>query len=603
VPAPEDEMPSAPRAPRAIPPDVWAVAALTLLAVALRFPTLASQSYWADEALTSWEVHQHFGSMLTAVAHNETTPPLYFILAWAWVHVLGPGEAALRSLSAVAGVAVVPIGYLCGRELVSRRAGVIAAAFAALSPFLIWYSQEARSYMLLIALSGASFLFFIRSRRDPAGGNVAGWGVFSALALATHFFAGFLIAPEALWLLWRARNRAVAITAAALVVVQVSLLPLAMTDTAHGVGWIHKEKRVTRIAQVASEFSVSTVYRHVTTPQALWGAAIVVGVAVVLLLVAGGSRERRGALAAATIAALVIGAPLLLGIERRADDFFIARNVSAAWIPIAVALGAACSAPRWRDGGMIVATALLVMFAVGTFEIETNPVFQRADWRSVGHAIGAAVGTRAILVDGGQEALALQVYTKGVSWAQPPDTRKLVFDEVAVVGSISRAPLRKPKHARAAALPRTVPNGAIFLGRRWVHNFEVAWYALPHPWRVDTLWLAAAAGRFFKRVPGNLLVLVQHGRPGVVPIPVELAPAGLAPFALGPSPYPHALRRHRRHPTTGRAGPPHGGPGRGIATDRKLTRGAIISRQCWMEVARMDVAVRRYACLRARSRH
>jgi hypothetical protein len=201
---------------RRIPPDVWAVGALTLLAAVIRFATIASQSYWADEALTVYEVHLRFSAMLTTVANTETTPPLYFIIAWAWAHVLGTGEAALRSLSALAGIAVVPIAYLGGRDLVSRRAGVIAAAFAAFNPFLIWYSQEARAYMLLMTLTAASFLWFIRAEREPSRRNIVWWAVFSALALATHFFAGFLVAPEVLWLLWRARSRDAIIAAGAL---------------------------------------------------------------------------------------------------------------------------------------------------------------------------------------------------------------------------------------------------------------------------------------------------------------------------------------------------------------------------------------------------
>ena len=155
-----------------------------------------------DEALTAYETHSSFGGMLGTVAHVETTPPLYFVLIWAWAHVFGSGEVGLRSLSTLAGIALVPIAFVSARELFSRRAGVLAAAFVAVNPFLVWYSQEARSYMLLAALSGASFLWFNRARENPTGRTLAWWTACSSLAVMTHFFAGFLVAPEALWLLW-----------------------------------------------------------------------------------------------------------------------------------------------------------------------------------------------------------------------------------------------------------------------------------------------------------------------------------------------------------------------------------------------------------------
>jgi len=519
----------------AIPAHVWILGGLTLLAAVLRFATIAGQSYWADEALTVHEVRLPFGSMLSAVAHNETTPPLYFILAWVWAHVLGTGEAALRSLSALAGVAAVPITYLCARELVSRRAGLIAAALAAVNPYLIWYSQEARSYMLLIALTGASFLWFIRAEREPSRRNVAWWAVFSALALATHFFAGFLVAPEALWLLWRARSRLVLLAAGALAAVQLALVPLVLDDTGHGVGWIHAIPLLTRISQVPTEFAVMTVYRHVSIAEGLWGGAIAIAAVALLLAVTGGRAERRGAGLAASIAGFVLAVPLLLALVRPADDFYLVRNLSPAWIPICVAVAAACAAPRRRDVGAAAATVLLLMFALATIEIDRNPVFQRADWRGVARVLGKTSEPRAILVAGGPEAFPLKIFVPGVKWIQPPMTRRVLVDEIDVVGSISHAPLRGPGHHRGPALPVRAPKGAILLGKQWVRNFDVARYELIRPWLMDTKQISARAGRFFHhRAPTQLLVLVGGGvpRPGAAPV----APGGVG---LG--------RHHRSH--------------------------------------------------------
>ncbi len=100
-------------APRAggIPVEVWEYsAAIVLAGAALRFATIASQSYWYDEATTVRELHMSFGGLLHAVAHRESTPPLYYVLAWVWAKAFGTGEAGLRSLSALAGVGTIPVG-------------------------------------------------------------------------------------------------------------------------------------------------------------------------------------------------------------------------------------------------------------------------------------------------------------------------------------------------------------------------------------------------------------------------------------------------------------------------------------------------------------
>ncbi len=78
----------------------------------------------------------------------------------------GTGEVGLRSLSALAGVATVPVAYLLGLELRGRRAGIAAAAFVAVNPMLLWYSQEARGYALFSLLTAVAALYFVRALKD-----------------------------------------------------------------------------------------------------------------------------------------------------------------------------------------------------------------------------------------------------------------------------------------------------------------------------------------------------------------------------------------------------------------------------------------------------
>src|ERR1700733_446851 len=284
--------------------EAWLLAGVVGIGAWLRFATLASQSYWFDEAQAAHELHLSFGSMVSSMILHETNPPLYFVTGWLWARVFGTGEVGLRSLSALIGTAVIPIAYMCGRELVSRRAGLVAAALAAVSPFLIWYSQEAREYMLLTALSGASLLYFARAWRDPSTRNIALWGVFSGLALLTHFFAGFLVAPEALWLLYVIRNRAIAIAAGIMAAIECALVPLLVTHaTASLLGFITATPLGTRIQQVPVAFGLGTLYQGPLVSYGLLAAAVLAGILIVLLLVGADARELRGAPGGARAAA------------------------------------------------------------------------------------------------------------------------------------------------------------------------------------------------------------------------------------------------------------------------------------------------------------
>ena len=142
----------------------WIVAGLTVLAAALRFATLGVQTYHHDEIVTASRVLRGgFWHAMDAVGFSESAPPLYYALAWLWTQLTGTGEFGLRSLSALAGVATVPVAYLLGAELRGQRAGIVAAALVAVNPMLLWYSQEARGYALLRLLTALAALYFVRA--------------------------------------------------------------------------------------------------------------------------------------------------------------------------------------------------------------------------------------------------------------------------------------------------------------------------------------------------------------------------------------------------------------------------------------------------------
>ncbi len=511
-------------AARSVPIELWALAALVVLAAAIRIVTIDTQSLWADEALTAYEARLPFGAMLNTVAHVETTPPLYFLLIWVWGHVLGTGEIALRSISTLAGIALVPIGYLAARELVSRRAGLIAAALVAVNPFLIWYSQEARAYMLLAALVGVSFVRFIRARREPSTRNLAWWAFLSSLALMTHFFAGFAVAPEALWLLWVSRTRIVAAAVALVAVVQVAMLPFAFLDTAHGVGWIAAIPRLHRISDTAAEWGVSILYRRATILEGLVGAAVLLAVLLLLLSFGGDSRTRQAAKLGAVVAGTVLLVPLALGFA--GQDYFLSRNLIPAFIPLVTIVAGACAAPRTRGGrvlGTALAAGLIAMFSLAAVLVQSKPYLERPNWRSVAHALGPASVPRAVLAADGTTADPLKIYLPHVTWVQSRTHRYLV-GEIDVVGATKRLEVvsGRPRTAvpgRARSIrgpmgrpvPRSVaPAGVRLLHRFRVKNWIVARFVLSYPEMITIDRLDALASGFFRHTPRALLTFIQQ---------------------------------------------------------------------------------------------
>ncbi len=460
----------------------------------LRFATLGAQSYWFDEAQAAHELHLSLGAMLSSMVAVETAPPLYFVLGWTWVHLFGAGEVALRSLSALAGTALIPIAYLCGRELVSRRAGLLTAAFVALSPFMIWYSQEAREYMLVAAFCGASLLFFARSGRDRSGRNIAWWGLFSILALLTHYFAGFLVAPEALWLLYVARNRVSVIAVAAVGLVQLSLIPLVVGHaTSSLLGFITGTHLSTRIQGVPVAFALGTPFETSLLSYGLIGATVLAAAVIVLLIVGGEADELRGVAMAAALAAVVLLVPLALAVT--GTDYYIERALMPAWLPLSIVVAGACTTRRLRVPGGVLASILLAVFAYGVVRIDTKARYQRPDWRGVAQALGPATSRRAIVVYDGLATDPLMVYLHGVPWTPPPGP--VGAREVDVVGY------------RWQTIPAALPPGVRLTVSRRVDGHVVARFSLTDGARLTTGQIADRAPTLLGPAPSGSAVLVQ----------------------------------------------------------------------------------------------
>ncbi|MBF0594290.1 MAG: glycosyltransferase family 39 protein [Candidatus Omnitrophica bacterium] len=143
------------------------VAAVLLLVVVLgaglRFWGLDVQSLWNDE-LGSWSFSHisSLRSLVYTVAHWDVHPPGYYLLLH-YVLKFDSSDMTLRFPSAVCGVLSIGIIFLIGRRLYSWREGLAASVLLAFLKCPIYYSQEARSYsmLLLFSLLTAYFLLLV----------------------------------------------------------------------------------------------------------------------------------------------------------------------------------------------------------------------------------------------------------------------------------------------------------------------------------------------------------------------------------------------------------------------------------------------------------
>ncbi len=381
---------------RALNAELLAVAGVTLLALALRLPHVG-ESLVGDEMYAYAEVHgRSLGGVIDAVRQGgENSPPLFFVLAWLSMK-LGDPTVTIRLPSLVLGTATVPLIYLVGRRAVGGRAGVVAAALLALSPFAIFYSTEARPYATLTFFVVLCTLALLVALDTGRTGWWVAYAVSGCLVLYAHYFGLFVLLAQGLWVLWAHRDRwrpffiagaAIAVGYLPWVIAflgqkgnSISILAFYAPLNASGI-----ERELLRLFPGHPSFVVSELPGR--------GVVAVLGLALAVGLVAGARRaltrdggSPRPAPGLVLVGALAL-APILgfLLYSALGPELFIARYLSAALPFVALLAGAVVTWPGRTVSLALTAVAVACM-AVGAVA-GLEDVHRRPDYKGAAHFI------------------------------------------------------------------------------------------------------------------------------------------------------------------------------------------------------------------------
>jgi len=200
---------------------------VVLAGFAIRLHGLTFQSLWRDEVDS---LRFATSGVVTSLAQPAWNGPLYTLMLGRWIAATGRSELALRYSSLLAGVLVLPLLLCLGKRLLGARASVSAAALAAFSPYLVWYSQELKMYALLSLLGLASF---VALRAALARGHAWRWALYAmvtSLIPYVHILGVFLIPAEivAVALGWRIHRDRLRPFAATLATMTLPYVPLAI---------------------------------------------------------------------------------------------------------------------------------------------------------------------------------------------------------------------------------------------------------------------------------------------------------------------------------------------------------------------------------------
>jgi hypothetical protein len=498
------------------------VGTLTAIGAALRLVVL-HDSLFADELSTYWIISgRSLGGVVSTVHTDaEITPPLFFTLSWLATRIDLTAEM-LRLPSFIAGVATIPLVYLVGSRAVGRAAALLAAALTALSPFMIYYSAEARGYALMVGLSLLSTLAMLVAVDDRRARWWVLYAASSCAAVYTHYTAVFVLGAQLAWLLWarpEARRAGLLANLGAI----IGFLPWLSGVTAD------LNSPTTKILGALEPFTPHAVgialehwllgypYKFVhlgSIPGAPGLVLIGAGMALAIIAIAARGRRRTWSIAGADrrivlIVALAFAAPVgEAAVSLVGNDVFGTRNLAASWPGMALLISAVVMAGRYP---IRIPAAVLVVagFGVGAARM-LEPTHRRPDYDAAARFIAQhslprdAVIDAAVVSPGPLNGLDLALdQPRDVVRAAAPQERDHPFgfgDRVAPLREVTRSAAAVASGARIFLV--TMPTNEQLIPGRPTYA-HIARVLMRHP-------------------PPGYRGKVTQAYPGILPIEVEL---------------------------------------------------------------------------------
>ncbi len=373
--------------------------ALLFWAWALRTATLTLQSMWIDEVMALYFTRGTFTETLHTIVRPEHNGPLFYLLLFWWRHLVGDSDFAVRYLSVLFSVLTLPLIYQLARRLLTERTAALALGLAALSPFTLWFAQEAKMYALHMWAATASTLALLEAFRKGRWWRWAIYAVLLSPTLYSHFFGGFLTLAQVVmsgilgWKRWR-RWLAYGLTMALFALAHTPLLRVAWNVIRH-----YEPRDIWRyfvpLKDIARDLLGQYFYRlsylEVTPWLLLLPAAFLIWGILALF------RLRRREAWILSVQALL---PVLIfyPISYRAPVYsakYLSAITPAVWI--LAAWGLERMARFWRPLGLGMAILGLLMLN-GIARDLTDPAVQRGDWRFIAHYVETHEGSNDIVV-------------------------------------------------------------------------------------------------------------------------------------------------------------------------------------------------------------
>ncbi|MFC7261027.1 glycosyltransferase family 39 protein [Streptomyces lutosisoli] len=149
----------------------WAALLVFLLPMAVAMtwvlPSIGHRQLWRDEHCTWWASSIGYPDLGFLIEHIDVVFTPFYASMHVWIALVGTSPTALRLPEGLAMAASAGLLGLIGRQLFTRRAGLLAGLLFALVPTVTRYGQEARPYAFAVLFSLLATFLLLRALERP----------------------------------------------------------------------------------------------------------------------------------------------------------------------------------------------------------------------------------------------------------------------------------------------------------------------------------------------------------------------------------------------------------------------------------------------------
>lgn len=373
---------------------------ILIMAAVLRCVGIQSRSINYDDAFSFFLAQQSLADIVRGTA-ADTMPPLYYFLLHFWLQI-STELWWLRVLSILLSLGAVGLTYTWVGGLAGTKAGLLAAAFTAVSPFQIYHAQDLRMYALLGTCQLGYFVFLGRlwqkGMPQIRKWDWAGLILFGTAAMYSHNLAIFGLAAANLFLLIRREWKKLWALLGAQVVIGLLALPWLWLVP----GQVEKIQRafwtprpgITDVIQAVLVFTVHLPLEGVWLTLGMALSLLVLGLTVYETWL---GRKKGGGLA--LLAVVSLGLPAMLFITSYIiRPVFVPRGFILASFAYYGLIGAA-AARRWTQGmGKVLAAAFLLAALLSLPFFYRFESFPRSPFRTAVAALQSQVGAGEVVL-------------------------------------------------------------------------------------------------------------------------------------------------------------------------------------------------------------